>query len=214
MPKLIDHDERQQLIAEAVWRVIVRDGVSAVSVREVAAEAGLSSGSLRHVFPSKSALVAYSMQLVHDRVRERIRTRLEITDPRSRALAICEEMLPLDDRRRCEMEVNLALIAESPGHPDLRRIALDAHHALREGCFRVLTDLSRHGLFDPERDVGAEALRLHALLDGLAMHLVLGENDSPDAAAGALAAHLDSLAHPESPGPSHAAVSPSRRSQR
>ncbi|MFD4367260.1 TetR/AcrR family transcriptional regulator [Rhodococcus sp. NPDC058521] len=194
MPKLIDHEGRQQEIAEAVWRVIRRDGVSAVSVREVAAEAGLSSGSLRHVFASKAELLAYSMQLVHVRARERIIAHVSITDPRSRALAILEEVLPLDETRQCEMEVNLALVSEVPGHPTLRTIALDAHNALRAACALALDGLSRNGLFDSARSVEDEALRLHALIDGLAMHLVLGDNDSSEVAAKTLAAHIDGLA--------------------
>lgn len=194
MPKLIDHEERQQEIAEAVWRVIRRDGVSAVSVREVAAEAGLSSGSLRHVFASKAELLAYSMKLVHVRARERIVAHLSITDPRSRALAILEEVLPLDETRRCEMEVNLALVSEAPGHPTLRTIALDAHNGLRSACTMVLDGLSKGGLLDSARNVEDEALRLHALIDGLALHLVLGDNDSPEVASRALATHIDGLA--------------------
>jgi len=194
VPRLIDHDERQQEIAEAVWRVIRREGVSAVSVREVAAEAGLSSGSLRHIFASKAELLAYSMQLVHVRARDRIVAHLSIPDARERALAVLGEVLPLDETRRCEMEVNLALVSESPAHPSLRKIALDAHDALRQGCIAVLTALAKEGLVSNDRDIEAEAIRLHALLDGLAMHLVLGDNDSPDTAEAALAAHLDGLA--------------------
>lgn len=195
MPKLIDHDRRQQDIAEAVWRVILRDGISAVSVRDVAAEAQLSTGSLRHVFASKADLLAYSMRLVHVRARDRILAHLDVADPRTRALAALSELLPLDDVRRCEMEVNLALVADAPSHAELGAIARDAQRSMREGCVAILADLARHGLLAPSRDVDAEAMRLHALIDGAAMHVVLGETDSPDSALAMLTAHLDSLAH-------------------
>ena len=65
MPKLIDHDGRRHEIAHAVWRIVLRDGVSAVSIRDVAAEAGLAVGSVRHVFGTKAELLEYSMALVH-----------------------------------------------------------------------------------------------------------------------------------------------------
>ncbi|MFD4180909.1 TetR/AcrR family transcriptional regulator [Rhodococcus sp. NPDC058514] len=193
MPKLIDHDRRQQDIAEAVWRVILRDGVSAVSVRDVAAEAGLSSGSLRHVFASKADLLAYSMRLVHDRARARVLAHAAVEDPRERALAMLDEFLPLDDQRRCEMEVSLALVAEAPAHPRLREIALAAQRDLRAGCLAVLTGLLRAGLLAPSRDVEAEAIRLHAIIDGAAMHALLGETDTPDSARRLVADHLDGL---------------------
>jgi AcrR family transcriptional regulator len=193
VPKLIDHDRRQQEIAEAVWRVIQREGIGAVSVRDVAAEAGISSGSLRHVFASKAELLAYSMRLVATRVRERAQTHASITDPWQRALAVLDEVLPLDDRRRCEMEVNLALVAESPAHPLLKEIALDAQRQLRGACAAILTGLAQRGLIAPDIDVDTEAMRLHALVDGAAMHVLLGDTDTPDTAQRMIADHLRTL---------------------
>jgi AcrR family transcriptional regulator len=54
MPKLIDHEVRRLELVEAAWRVILRDGAGRVSVRAVAAEAGVSAGSLRHLFPTQA----------------------------------------------------------------------------------------------------------------------------------------------------------------
>ena len=81
MPKLIDQDHRRHEIAHAVWRIVVRDGVSAVSIRDVAAEAGLAVGSVRHVFATKAELLEYSMALVHQRTRERVQGHFAIKDP-------------------------------------------------------------------------------------------------------------------------------------
>lgn len=194
MPKLIDHDARQQEIAEAVWRLILREGVGAVSIREVAAEAGLSTGSVRHVFPSKSALLGYSMRLIHERAAERAASHVDVTEVRKSALAILCEFLPLDDLRRCEMLVNLALIAESPGDPELGAIAADAQIAFRTGCTNIVRGLSGSGLVAAGRDLSVEAARLHALVDGLAMHALVGGGDTPESAVAVLEAHIDSLA--------------------
>ena len=50
MPIVVDPEERRRDLAEAVWRVVRRDGLERASVREVAREAGVSMGSLRHYF--------------------------------------------------------------------------------------------------------------------------------------------------------------------
>lgn len=194
MPKLIDHAQRQEEIAEAVWRVIRRDGVSAVSVRDVAAEAGISTGSLRHVFASKAELLAYSMRLVQKRVRERAEAHVAITDPWERALAVIAEFLPLDANRRCEVDVNLALVAESPAHPLLKDIALEAYRELRAGCVTVLTRLAERGLIRPALDIEAEAIRLHALIDGLAVHALIGDTSAAHTAESVIVQHLRTLA--------------------
>jgi DNA-binding transcriptional regulator YbjK len=72
MPKLVDPDQRRSELAQAVWTVIRRDGLQRASVRNVAREAGLSMGSLRHYFASQSELLCFAMQLVGDRARARV----------------------------------------------------------------------------------------------------------------------------------------------
>ena len=68
----IDSESRRRELGEALWRVVVREGIDAASVRKVAAEAGVSAGSLRHLFPSQSELLAFAMQLIVDEVATRI----------------------------------------------------------------------------------------------------------------------------------------------
>ncbi|MDN5636054.1 MAG: TetR family transcriptional regulator, partial [Brevibacterium sp.] len=94
MPKLIDHESRREEIAAAAWRVIVREGVGGASVRTVAAEAGLSVGSLRHVFASQSQLLSFAMQLVIDRAGERVRELPSRECPLESAEDITRELLP------------------------------------------------------------------------------------------------------------------------
>ena len=73
MPKIVDHEARRKELAEAAWRVIRREGLEGASVRNVAKEAGMSLGSLRHYFATQSELLAFSMRMVGERVKERIK---------------------------------------------------------------------------------------------------------------------------------------------
>jgi len=195
VPRLIDHDGRRDEIAEAVWRIVARDGVSAVSIRDVATEAGLAVGSVRHVFGSKAELLEYSMALVHERVAQRVQAHFVRKDPRKLAEAVLSEMLPLDDRRRVEMAVNMAVVAESPSHPSLRRVALDAQHAIAGACSAVLEILQSHNLIRADIDLAYETDRLHALIDGLALHALTATRKDlrPKKVLGVLQAHLAAL---------------------
>ena len=196
MPKLIDQDSRRQEIAYAVWRVVLRDGVSAVSIRDVAAEARLAVGSVRHVFGSKAELLEYSMALVHEQTRDRVATHFAIKDPRKFAEAVLAELLPLDDQRRTEMAVNMSVVAESPSHPALRRVALDAQQAISDACAAVLARLRHDDLIRPDVEMAYETERLHALVDGLALHALTAERKDlrPKAILAVLRTHLAELA--------------------
>ncbi|MFS4507370.1 TetR/AcrR family transcriptional regulator [Clavibacter sp. Sh2141] len=195
MPRLIDHARREEELAEAVWRVIRREGASGVSVRTVAAEAGLSTGSLRHSFPSRIDLVAHATALVAERIDARIRSRRTDPDPRRRAVRILAERLPLDDARRAEAEVTAALLADAASHPRLREVRTRAHAAARETCLAQLAQLRAAGLLRPDADPDLEADHLQALLAGLALQLLVAEPDPARAARalGVLERHVDAL---------------------
>ncbi|MBN0975037.1 MULTISPECIES: TetR family transcriptional regulator C-terminal domain-containing protein [Gordonia] len=194
MPKLIDRDGRRAEIAEALWRIVLREGASGVSVREVAAEANISVGSLRHVFADKEELLEFSMRLIYERVAVRIRRHDRIRNPLRWAEAVLSEVLPLDDERRVEMHVNLAMVTESVAHPGLADAAREAHDGLRSLCRTVLGVLDEHGLIGAGRDLDSHAVAVHALVDGLAMHLLLADTDSPARAQRVLREHLTGLA--------------------
>ena len=194
MPRLIDHDERRQVFAEATWRVILRDGVGKVSVRTVAAEAGHSAGSLRHVFASQSELLVFALQLVVDRAEERVDALREVTGAVERVHAVAAQLLPLDAQRRAEMEVYLALFTAANADADLRPARDVAHQSVLAGCRWMIEELAAGGFLAEDADRELEARRLHALIDGLAAHLIYeGADADPQWADQVLVRHLASL---------------------
>ena len=197
VPRLIDHAAREVEVAEAAWRVLSSRGVAALSVRTVAAEAGLATGSLRRAFPTQEALVVFSLQLVIERVGERLAA-LDLTAaaPRPQA-AVLRELLPLDAGRRLEMEVFLHLAALAPQGGALRSVYVDAHAGLARATTWVVSSLVDAGWARPDLEQPLEARRLHALADGLALHLVRQDPADPTGwATDVLDAHLQDLRRP------------------
>lgn len=62
MPKIVDHDAQRLTFADAAMRLIARHGIEGVTMRAVAAEAGLSYGSLFHYFDSKDDLLMHAVR--------------------------------------------------------------------------------------------------------------------------------------------------------
>ncbi len=93
------------------------------------------------------------------------------------------------------MRVNLALVVESPAHPRLAELAGAAQEALAQMCTELCRHLSSAGLLHPSRSVPAEGRRLHAVLDGLALHLVV-DPGSVAATEQLVEAHLRDLQTP------------------
>jgi len=208
VPKVVDHEERRRELAEAVWRVILRSGVEGVSVREVAAEAGWSSGALRHYLGTKDELLAAAARLLEERVVRRLMVRPDGLTPREAVLAALCEVLPLDDERRTEGRIWLAFVNRSLVDERVaqehRRLLFDG---VRELCGRVVHEMAGLGFLVPSLDPDAEAARLHALVDGLAVHGLLGRIGKDEMLA-VLDDHLGKILRemPGQPGPEEGAA--------
>ncbi len=109
MPKWVDHGERRRHIAEAVWRIAASRGLEAVSLREVAAEAGVSMGRVQHYFKTKDRMILfaceYMVELAGRGARELIAASPDPDAPRSILRSVCLQTLPLDEEHRAGASV-------------------------------------------------------------------------------------------------------------
>jgi AcrR family transcriptional regulator len=173
MPKIVDHDKQRMLVAEAAWRIIRRDGMEQASVRNIADEAGISVGSLRHYFSTQSELLLYAMNLVSERVSHRVQQMSFTGSPMDNMKRLLLEFLPNTEEKLAEMEVWYAFTARSKTDPTLKELANTVYDELRKAVGSVITYLIKLDLSRPDLDKELEIERLYALVDGLGIHTVL-----------------------------------------
>lgn len=194
MPKVVNHEKRRSEIVDALSRIILRDGLAAASVRTVAVESGWSAGAIRHYFGTQSELIAVAAETIIERTTERVAALAAQIETLDDLIGILEECLPLDAQRRADSEVWLALVSRSQTDESLRPLTEEAHRRLRKMCSDIV------GLIADERpgpgiDRRRESDRLHALLDGLALHGTLYPRQMPATRMrAAVRAHVEALA--------------------
>lgn len=105
MPKIVDHDQRRLELVAATWRIIARDGIEGATMREIAAEAGFANGALKPYFPTKDHLLASAFEHVFRRTNERIAAALADKRGLAALVALCREVLPLDEDRVNEARI-------------------------------------------------------------------------------------------------------------
>jgi len=185
MPKKVDHEERRTLIAGALMRLAGDQGLEAVSLRHVAAEAGVSAGMVQHYFPTKDAMMAYAIGVVRDRSEKRIAAAIAelAPDPPPRLLlrAFIGALLPLDEPRIADGRVAMAFLAYTTVRPE-------AGAALRGDTDRLVDYVA--GLLPGKN--ATDAAGLLALMEGLGLYL-LGGQYTAERALAALDAYLDRL---------------------
>jgi len=171
MPKIVDHDLRKRQIAEASWRVILEQGMEGATVRNIAKEAGLSLGALRHYFSTQDELLEFAMNLVIKRVTERInKIALNELPPKEKILQILLEIIPTDSEKMAEMEVWFAFVAYARHKKD----AFDAKHdGIYDGLRNLIHYLDQAKLLKKNLNTELEVERLYSLVDGTAMHALL-----------------------------------------
>lgn len=198
MPKVIDRDARREQIAQAVVRVIARHGLDGTTIREVAREAGCSTGVLAHYFRSKDEMLLYAFQVTTDRgVRRVERWQRESSGLESLRGALLDT-LPLDEERGDEVRVWCRFLGQAASQP-----LMAAQQRLQEQRWRALltgfiADGQRCGAFVEDLDAAAEAEALSVIVDGISLQAVFEPERLPaDHQMRLLDRHLARLmAHP------------------
>ncbi|MFH8344540.1 TetR/AcrR family transcriptional regulator [Streptomyces sp. NPDC018045] len=177
MPKKVDHEARRREISQALWRIASTRGLEGASLRDVAAEAGISLGRLQHYFRTKDEMLVFALRHIEALAQQRIRERIEALDeeptPRVVLRACLTGMLPLDEQSRTGFLVGVAHFHRAVHDPSLRTDARDGIPKLRSFFAAQLRLAIQRGEVPPERDADDEAMLLISLADGLSTYILL-----------------------------------------
>jgi TetR/AcrR family transcriptional regulator, transcriptional repressor of bet genes len=184
--------EAPQRLLDALVAVLVEEGFEGVSVRKVAARAGVSIGAVQHHFPTKDVMLAAAMDRASAEFEQRLTARVPADATAEQALrAVVDELLGLGPERRTASVVWLARLARASVDEATRRThARDWQQV--EDLLSGLLQATRPDL-GPDRSREDAGLLL-ALLDGLAM-AALTEPDRmpPERAERLVAGFLDDI---------------------
>lgn len=177
-----------------MWAVLEREGVRGVSVRTVATEAGISTGSLRHVFPSLDEMMLFSL----DYVGKKFLRSLSDQQVTGTLFENLEELFihfaPTTEESRRFAEVVAGILAEAATIPGAL-VILQQHELDFTYMYGfILSQLRAHGELKPDIDILLEADALVALLLGTNVFYMLSNRAvSPEELQAPLQMHLKSL---------------------
>lgn len=177
MPKIVDYEMQKQTIAQATRELIRQGGLRKATVRNIAKEAGMSVGAMRHCFPNQEDLIQYAMNLIVDQVTARINRQAAVPEQesltRDAAAAIFCQLTALSEEQKTEMEVWLSFCVEAFYKPELKPLNDKLYDSIHSVVFQVLLAMADAGLVRPDLDLDHETHVLHILIDGLALHRVI-----------------------------------------
>lgn len=166
VPKLVDHDVRRREIAQAVWAVIAERGIEGVTLRSVAAEAGVSVGRIQHYYASREELVRDSCRELLKAATQRFEA-VDDTTPVEKLRRLVLGRIPTTPEFAIGTSIWLAYEAKSVDDPVIAELVQRGHAG---GVQEAAALLSEYGV----ADASAVALRLMATAEGLAIRVLVG----------------------------------------
>lgn len=173
------------MIAEAVWRLAGKAGLESVSLREVAAEAGVSMGRVQHYFRTKDAMLLYGLQLAQQRMEQRIMSRLVGAEasPEAVTRAAAEEMLSDDPDTGQAVRVSVAYLGRALEDPQVAELLFGDDAELHAGAEEAIRAAQAAGRASESVDPEHEAHILWSLANSLGIEVAFGQTDRETARA-------------------------------
>ncbi|BCK72911.1 transcriptional regulator [Streptomyces libani subsp. rufus] len=200
MPKIVDHAERRAEIIESLVRVAGREGLHAVTMRSVAAEAGVSVRRVQYYFDTKAQLMHSALRYLERQSSDRWVARLaELPSglpARDHVEALLAESLPITEHNRNFRLVWTSYAVLAMTDPQLaEQPFVTGPNRFEQQLADILRQAQSDGELTAELDVAAEAARLLSINHGLGTSVLVGQRTA-EAAGAILRYHLDSVFGP------------------
>lgn len=194
MPKIVDHDEKRKQIAEAAWNIIREEGVEKASIRRVAAEAGMSSGALRHYFSTQDEMLLFIMNYYLEEGKKRSQNKEWSENPVQAVEEVLLELVPIDEEKKIETSVWWILALRSLTSDTIK----DKKDEMTDGTYELANSmieiLALNGVLSDSLNAELEKSRLTALIEGLSIHALLRPDVySPEKVKEVIRYHLETL---------------------
>lgn len=181
MGRSVDHDERRQIFAAAALRVIMREGIAGLTVREVAKEAGFTTGALTHYFHSKDQLLIEASEHSSMLVRRRMERAEQVRPTLDAIRKVAALALPLTAETRGYWRIWVGYWERSSYDDDVARVMRLRYDEWRTRLARLLARAREDGDVAPDVDPREAAESLVALIDGIGVQVLLGVGRIPPA---------------------------------
>lgn len=196
MPRQVDHDQRRRQLTEAMLRIASTRGLQAVSMREVAAEAGVSLRVVQYYFTDKQTLLNSGLSELAARLDRRVKARAAAAGGAVSARRLFDvvlgAILPSDGQSRLDQLAWTAYYTAALTDPALAAAGVTAPNALEDFLTTRLAAAQQAGDIAADRDPRTEVTALLALTNGLTSS-ILGGQRSAEAGVAVLRYTLDRL---------------------
>jgi AcrR family transcriptional regulator len=156
---------RAQLTA-AAYKVVAQKGYNDFTIKDIALEAGLSTGLVHYYFKNKEDLLFKLLKEMNAKLRDNLKKALsELSEPKDKLMAFCEEALALVDKEKAYFYVLIDFWAQINHDTKIRQANIKLFQSYRDEIAAIIHEGTAKGVFTVE-DVKPTSVIIIALIQG------------------------------------------------
>jgi AcrR family transcriptional regulator len=191
VPKIVDHELRRKQIALAACKAIAKRGLEAVTLADIAKEAGCTTGMLAHYYANKWELVLGALRFMHVRLDQRLSAKLS---RETTLIELLQDALPINGTHRAEAAAWLTFWASIASRPELLKNSREIHADWRNLVRRCVLGTNKDAVGWPGELLDDVVTSIILFMDGLYVKaLTCAPKYPPPAQLRLLTQHLDAL---------------------
>jgi len=168
------HLRRSQLTA-AAYKVVAQKGYNDFTIKDIAVEAGLSTGLVHYYFKNKEDLLFKLLKEMNANLRGNLKKALsELTEPRDKILAFCDEAFDLVDKEKAYFYVLIDFWAQINHDKQIRQANGKLFQSYRDEIAGIINEGVAKGVFMAV-DVRLTSVIIISLIQGTIIQYVIDQ---------------------------------------
>jgi AcrR family transcriptional regulator len=176
MPRKVDRNARRESFLAAAYRMIKKHGISGVTARAVAAEAGFTTGALVHYVRSMDELLVEASEYSARDVRAKMLDVEALPDALDALRGVLYLALPSDPDKRGNWNFFLGFWERSIHNEAVREVTHLRYVEWTKRLVRLIRRAKEAGQLADDLDVAVAARAAVALTDGIAIQVMRSGN--------------------------------------
>ena len=170
---------RRNQLTHAAYKVVSRKGYYNFTVRDIAKEAGLSTGLVHYYFKNKDDLLVSVLRVMNENLSSYLAKALEkIDDPEEKIIIFMDEAFHLVEREKEYFHVLIDFWTQINHNERMRKANIKLYQSYRAECAKIIQEGIDKNVFK-DVDVQYTATMIVAFVQGLIIQYII-DNEAFD----------------------------------
>ncbi len=164
---------RRAQLTGAAYKVVAQKGYNDFTIKDIAEEAGLSTGLVHYYFKNKEDLLFKLLKEMNANLRDNLKKALmDLTEPKDKLMAFCDEAFELVDKEKAYFYVLIDFWAQMNHDNRIRQANVKLFQSYRDEISSIIEEGITKGVF-AAMDVKFTSVIVISLIQGTIIQYVI-----------------------------------------